>query len=292
MQTVTMKELLECGAHFGHQRRRWNPKMKPYIFTERNGIYIFDLKQTIQQLRAACDYVRDLAADGKKIIFVGTKKQARDGIKEAAESCGMPYINNRWLGGMLTNFKTIRRSIARLIELEKLQDDPEFEKYTKKEQSMFMREKQRLAANLEGVKTLTGMPGALFVMDVHKEQIAIREANKVGIPVVAVVDTNCDPTNIDLAIPGNDDAIRSIKLFCNMMASAVRDGLHAAEIPLEPVPAEESKKTATPADSNVESPAKPAQAPEGVTPPGGNAGVTAEAVSGSGVASESAPTQS
>ncbi|GAB4312579.1 MAG: 30S ribosomal protein S2 [Candidatus Sumerlaeia bacterium] len=256
MQTVSMKELLECGAHFGHQRRRWNPKMKPFIFTERNGIYIFDLKQTIQRLRIACEFARDLAARGEQIIFVGTKKQAREAIKEAAESCGMPYVNNRWLGGMLTNFKTIRRSIDRLLELEQLAESPEFQKYTKKEQSGFMKEKQRLAVNLEGVKSLDRLPGALFVMDVHKEQIAVREAKKVGIPVIAVVDTNCDPTDISYVIPGNDDAIRSIKLFCTMIAGAVREGRHAAEIPVEPV-----ETGPAPALETPPSEASPAPAP-------------------------------
>jgi small subunit ribosomal protein S2 len=224
MSNVTMKQLLEAGVHFGHQSRRWNPKMKPYIYTDRNGIYIIDLKKTLRLLRDAVKYVREEAILGKRILFVGTKKQAKDIIKEGAENCGMYYINNRWLGGLMTNFQTVRKSVLRLIQLEKMFEDGTIDQYRKKEQSMLSRERDSLSKNLAGIKTMDRLPDLLFVVDPSKEGIAVREANKLGIPVVAVVDTNCDPDPIDHVIPANDDAIRSIRLMVTAMADACIEG--------------------------------------------------------------------
>ncbi len=229
MASVTMKMLLEAGVHFGHQSRRWNPKMKPYIYTERNGIYIIDLKKTLRMLRDAYKFIRDGVADGGKLLFVGTKKQAKSTIEEEAKSCGMLYVTNRWLGGTLTNFRTIRRSIDRMIELETMWQDGTINQYSKKEQSQLMRELSSLKKNLEGLKEMRDLPQAVFVIDPHKEAIACREARRVGIPVVGVVDTNCDPEAVDWVIPGNDDAIRSIKLMTSQMAEAVKEGLAARE---------------------------------------------------------------
>ncbi|MGB9691715.1 MAG: 30S ribosomal protein S2 [Candidatus Sumerlaeaceae bacterium] len=225
MVNISMKQLLEAGVHFGHQSRRWNPKMKPYIFTERNGIYIIDLKKTLKMLREACRFVRDAVADGKTVLFVGTKKQAKDSICEAATSCNMFYVNNRWLGGMLTNFRTIRRSVMRLLEIERMVEDGTISQYSKKEQAMILREKTGLEKNLAGVKKMDKLPGVLFVVDPHKEEIAVKEARKLGIPVVAIVDTNCDPDLVDWVIPGNDDAIRAVKLISQKIAEAVSEGL-------------------------------------------------------------------
>ena len=218
---VSMKQLLEAGVHFGHQTRRWNPKMAEYIFTERNGIYIIDLQKTVKKLDEAYMFVRDLAADGGEIIFVGTKKQAQDSVKEEATRCGMPYVNARWLGGMLTNFKTIRTRIARLIELEKMQEDGTFEVLPKKEVAVLLHEKEKLDKNLGGIKEMTRIPDVMFVVDPRKEKIAIQEAHILGIPVVAIVDTNCDPEEVDYVIPGNDDAIRAVKLIASKIADAV-----------------------------------------------------------------------
>jgi small subunit ribosomal protein S2 len=229
MASVTMKMLLEAGVHFGHQSRRWNPKMKPYIYTERNGIYIIDLKKTLRMLRDAYKFIRDGVADGGKLLFVGTKKQAKSTIEEEAKNCDMLYVTNRWLGGTLTNFRTIRRSIDRMIELETMWDDGTINQYSKKEQSQLMRELSSLKKNLEGLKEMRDLPQAVFVIDPHKESIACREARRVGIPVVGVVDTNCDPETVDWVIPGNDDAIRSIKLMTSQMAEAVKEGLAARE---------------------------------------------------------------
>jgi small subunit ribosomal protein S2 len=222
-----MKQLLEAGVHFGHQSRRWNPKMKKYIFTERNGIYIIDLKKTIKMLRDAYKFVRDGVTEGKKLLFVGTKKQARDSVAESAASCSMYYVNNRWLGGMLTNFRTIRRSVQRLIEIEKMEADGALELYTKKERAGLLREKFGLDKNLAGVKLMDRLPDMLFVVDPHKEEIAVREANRLQIPVIAIVDTNCDPDPIDWVIPGNDDAIRAVKLITQKMAEACVEGAQA-----------------------------------------------------------------
>jgi len=230
MTEISMKQLLEAGVHFGHQTSRWNPKMKPYIFGARNGIYIIDLQQTVKMFRNCYDFVRDLAAAGGTLLFVGTKKQAQDIIKEEAERCGMFYVHNRWLGGMLTNFQTIRASIERLKKLEEILADPEMiEALTKKEMSENAREHEKLMATLGGIKNMRKLPDALFVIDTKKEEIAVAEANRLSIPVVAVVDTNCDPDVIAYRIPGNDDAIRAIKLFTAAMADAVIEGKHLME---------------------------------------------------------------
>lgn len=221
---VTMKDLLEAGVHFGHQTRRWNPKMKPYIFTERHGIYIIDLQKTIVMLEGAYNYVRDLAAEGGTILFVGTKKQARDAIKEHAERCGMPYVNYRWLGGMLTNWQTISKRIDRLVELERMAESGELEFYPKKEKMMLEKELEKLKRNLGGIRNMKKLPDAVFIIDTKKEEIAVKEARKLGIPIVAVVDTNCDPDEVDVVIPGNDDAIRSANLLAKTIADAVIEG--------------------------------------------------------------------
>jgi len=220
-----MKQLLEAGVHFGHQSRRWNPKMAKYIFTERNGIYIIDLKKTLRLLREALKFVKESVAQGKKVMFVGTKKQARESVEGAAKACGMYYVNNRWLGGMLTNFKTIRKSVLRLIELEKMWDEGVISRYSKKEISRLEHQKSALSKNLSGVKSMTELPGVVFIVDPHKESIAVNEARKLMIPIVGIVDTNCDPDNIDYVIPGNDDAIRAIKLMCDQIMSASIEGL-------------------------------------------------------------------
>ena len=215
-----MKQLLEAGVHFGHQTRRWNPKMAPYIFTERNGIYIIDLQKTVKMLDVAYEFVREAATEGD-ILFVGTKKQAQESIRDEAERCGMHYVNARWLGGMLTNFRTIRRRIARLDQLKKMREDGTFDLLTKKEVSKLELEIEKLEKFLGGVKNMEKLPAALFVVDTRKEHIAIAEARKLNIPIVAIVDTNCDPDEIDYIIPGNDDAIRAVKLICGAMADAV-----------------------------------------------------------------------
>ncbi|RKY05417.1 30S ribosomal protein S2 [Candidatus Poribacteria bacterium] len=224
MFNVTMKQLLEAGMHFGHQTRRWNPKMARYIFTERNGIYIIDLQKTIAMMKVAYDFLRDLAAQGGIVLFVGTKKQAQDTVKEQAERCGMFYVNHRWLGGTLTNFQTIRKSIEKLKRLERMAEEGIFDKLPKKEVARLRREKEKLERNLGGIKDMERLPDALVVVDTRNEHIAVAEANKLNIPIVAVVDTNCDPDLIDYPIPGNDDAIRSIKLFCTLMADAILEG--------------------------------------------------------------------
>jgi small subunit ribosomal protein S2 len=230
MTEISMKQLLEAGVHFGHQTSRWNPKMKPYIFGARNGIYIIDLQQTVKMFRHTFDFVRDLAAQGGTIMFVGTKKQAQDIVREEAERCGMFYVNNRWLGGMLTNFQTIRASIDRLKKIEELLGDPEMrDAHTKKELLDYERELKKLMATLAGIKNMRKLPDALWVIDTKKEAIAVAEANRLGIPVTAVVDTNCDPDLISYRIPGNDDAIRAIKLFTAAVADAVLEGKQLAE---------------------------------------------------------------
>jgi small subunit ribosomal protein S2 len=229
MSVVSMKQLLEAGVHFGHQTRRWNPKMRPYIFTERNGIYIIDLQRTVKMMDEAYNFVRRLAADGGKIMFVGTKKQAQDSIRAEAERCGMFYVNQRWLGGMLTNFKTIRNRVNRLLELEKMEADGVFEVLTKKEVMRFRHEYEKLNKFLSGVRNMRELPDALFVVDPRKEKIAVAEARKLDIPIVAIVDTNCDPDEIDYIIPGNDDAIRAVKLFASRIADAVLEGLEGRQ---------------------------------------------------------------
>ena len=223
MMSVSMKQLLEAGVHFGHQTRRWNPKMSAYIFGERNGIHIIDLQKTVKKLKEAYQFVKDLAASGESIVFVGTKKQAQDAIKEEADRCGMPYVNYRWLGGMLTNFTTIKKSIGYLKELESISEQ-EMTARSKKEQAGLNKDKMKLERSLGGIKNVNKLPGAIFVIDTKKEHIAVQEARKLGIPVIAVVDTNCDPSEVDVVIPGNDDAIRAVKLMTSVMASAILEG--------------------------------------------------------------------
>ncbi len=240
MGAVSMKQLLEAGVHFGHQTRRWNPKMKEYIFTERNGIYIIDLQKTVKKVDEAYNFIKEVAAEGKEILFVGTKKQAQDSIKEEAERVGMYYVNNRWLGGMLTNFKTIQKRIARMAQIEKMEEDGTFELLPKKEVSQLKLEKEKLDKFLGGIRNLKGKPGALFVVDPRKEKIAISEAHKLGIPVVAIVDTNCDPDDVDYVIPGNDDAIRAVKLIAGAMADAIIEGRQGQDAPAQEEAAEEA----------------------------------------------------
>ncbi len=223
MMSVSMKQLLEAGVHFGHQTRRWNPKMALYIFGERNGIHIIDLQKTVKKLKEAYQFVKDLSASGETIVFVGTKKQAQDAIKEEADRCGMPYVNYRWLGGMLTNFTTIKKSISYLKELESI-SETEMAERSKKEQSGLNKDKLKLQRSLGGIKNVNKLPGAIFIIDTKKEHIAVQEARKLGIPIIAVVDTNCDPGEIDVVIPGNDDAIRAVKLMTSVMASAILEG--------------------------------------------------------------------
>ena len=244
MSIISIKQLLEAGVHFGHHTRRWNPKMSEYIFTERNGIYIIDLQKTVKKFEEAYMFVRDVAAEGGNILFVGTKKQAADAIKEEAERCGMYYVNVRWPGGMMTNFKTIKRSISRLNSLEKMQEDGTFDLLPKKEVAIKQKEMFDLEKNYGGIKTMEDLPAAVFIVDPQKERNAVLEAKKLGIPVVAIVDTNCDPDDADYVIPGNDDAIRAIKLISSVIADAVLEGkqgeqtAEAAEVKAE-VEAEE-----------------------------------------------------
>ncbi len=222
-----MKELLEAGVHFGHQTKRWNPKMKEYIFGERNGIYIIDLQKTLKMFKEASKYVTDQAAEGKLVLFVGTKRQAQDAIAEEANRCGMFYVNQRWLGGLLTNWVTVQKSVKRLKELDEMATDGRYELLPKKEVVKLERERKHLQANLAGIKNLNRLPDVLFVIDSNKEQIAVKEARKLGIPVVAVVDTNCDPSEVDYVIPGNDDALRAIRLFASKISDSVIEGAQA-----------------------------------------------------------------
>jgi small subunit ribosomal protein S2 len=224
LATITMKELLEAGVHFGHQTKRWNPKMKEYIFGERNGIYIIDLQKTLKMFKEASKFVQDLAADGKIVLFVGTKRQAQDAIAEEATKCGGFYINQRWLGGLLTNWVTVQKSVKRLKELDEMATDGRYELLPKKEVIKLERERKHLQANLAGIKNMSRLPDAIFVIDSNKEQIAVREARKLGIPVVAVVDTNCDPSEVDYVIPGNDDALRAIRLFTSKISESIAEG--------------------------------------------------------------------
>ena len=224
MAVISMKQLLEAGVHFGHQTRRWNPKMAPYIFTERNGIYIIDLQKTVKKVDEAYNFLRDVAESGETILFVGTKKQAQEAVKDEAIRSGMFYVNERWLGGMLTNFQTIQKRIKRLCELEEMEENGTFEVLGKKEVLSLRHEMERLQKFLGGIKTMNKLPGALFIIDPRKERIAVAEAHKLGIPIVATVDTNCDPDEIDYLIPANDDAIRAVKLLAGKMADAVLEG--------------------------------------------------------------------
>ena len=230
MVSVTMKELLEAGVHFGHQVRRWNPKMKEYIFGERNGIYIIDLQKTQRMFREAIAFVTNLIAEdkGKTVLFVGTKRQAQDAIREESEKCGQYFVNQRWLGGLLTNFQTVQKSIKRLKDLESMQTDGRYEKLTKKERIKLDRERESLNKNLSGIKGMSRLPDAIFIIDVKKEEIAVAEANRLGIPIVAVVDTNCSPEGIDYVIPGNDDALRAVRLFASRIADAIVEGTQIA----------------------------------------------------------------
>jgi len=249
-----MKELLEAGVHFGHQTKRWNPKMKEFIFGERNGIYIIDLQKTLKMFKEASKFVQDLANDGRIVLFVGTKRQAQDAIAEEAQKCGMFYINQRWLGGLLTNWVTVQKSVKRLKELDEMATDGRYELLPKKEVIKLERERKHLQANLAGIKNMSRLPDAIFVVDSNKEQIAVREARKLGIPVVAVVDTNCDPSEVDYVIPGNDDALRAIRLFTSKISESIAEGAQmmtdkqvadmqaaadAAQIAADAAPAEE-----------------------------------------------------
>lgn len=279
MAQITMKQLLEAGVHFGHQTKRWNPKMKPYIFGARNGIYIVDLQKTVRYFKTAYQFIQDTVASGEKVLFVGTKKQAQDAIVEESLRAGQYYVNNRWLGGMLTNFATIKQSIDRLKKIEAMVADGTIEQYTKKEALQIERERIKLERNLGGIKNMVKLPAAVFIIDPKKEAIAVLEAKKLGIPVVAVVDTNCDPDNIDYVIPGNDDAIRAIRLFASKMAEACIEGSQrrkeqkqsAAEGKDEPVvAAAPAKVKAAPAKAEAapavpavkeETPAKAEEAP-------------------------------
>ena len=241
MSVVSMKQLLEAGVHFGHQTRRWNPKMAPYIFAERNGIYIIDLQQTLGLIDEAYDFMRKVGETGKPVLFVGTKKQAQAAIKDEAERCGMFFVNERWLGGMLTNHKTISKRIERLAEIRQMQEDGTINKYAKKEALKLIAEADKLEKYLGGIKDMKGMPGALFVVDPKKEKIAVKEARILGIPVVGMVDTNCDPDDVDYVIPGNDDAIRAVKLITSCMADAIieaKQGESFQEAPAEAAEAE------------------------------------------------------
>jgi small subunit ribosomal protein S2 len=224
LANITMKELLEAGVHFGHQTKRWNPKMKEYIFGERNGIYIIDLQKTLKMFKEASKFVAELAAEGKVVLFVGTKRQAQDAIAEEAQRCNGFYVNQRWLGGLLTNWVTVQKSVKRLKELDDMATDGRYELLPKKEVIKLERERKHLQANLAGIKNMNRLPDAIFVIDSNKEQIAVREARKLGIPVIAVVDTNCDPSEVDYVIPGNDDALRAIRLFASKVADSVVEG--------------------------------------------------------------------
>lgn len=225
---ISMKELLEAGVHFGHQVKRWNPKMKKYIFGERNGIYIIDLQKTLKGLEDACNFVREVAARGEHVLFVGTKRQAQDAIREESQRAGAFYVNQRWLGGMLTNFSTIKKSIGRLKNIEKMKEDGTYDALSKKEVAAYEKERMRLEKYLGGIKEMNGLPGVIFIVDPKKERIAVAEARKLSIPIVAIVDTNCDPDEVDFVIPGNDDAIRAIKLIASKIAEAMIEGKEAA----------------------------------------------------------------
>jgi len=262
-----MQELLEAGVHFGHQTKRWNPKMKEFIFGERNGIYIIDLGKTVKLFRQAEEFLTTLANEGKTVLFVGTKRQAQDVVSEEAQRCGMFYVNQRWLGGLLTNFTTIQRSLGRLRDLEAMVTDGRYETLSKKEIARNEKEKRKLQKNLDGIRNMGRLPDALFVVDTRKEQIAVDEARKLKIPVIGVVDTNCDPDQVDFVIPGNDDALRSIRLFASRVADAVIDGrseresqmAEQAQVDAEAAAADEANRTVRPA--NLRRPQRPAETP-------------------------------
>ena len=243
MAVISMKQLLEAGVHFGHQTRRWNPKMAPYIFTERNGIYIIDLQKTVKKIEEAYDFMREVGASGKPVLFVGTKKQAQAAIVDEANRCGQYYVNQRWLGGMLTNYKTISKRIQRLRDIQAMSEDGTFDKLSKKEVAKLNLELEKLEKFLGGIKDMKGMPGAIFVVDPKKEKIAIKEARILGIPVVGIVDTNCDPDDVDYIIPANDDAIRAVKLIAGKMADAVIEGKQGESFDEGETAAEETEAT-------------------------------------------------
>jgi small subunit ribosomal protein S2 len=279
MAVVTMRQLLEAGVHFGHQTRRWNPKMKRFIFGERNGIYIIDLTQTLHRVDLAYSFVRDMVANGGSVLFVGTKKQSQDPIARAAELCGMPYVNERWLGGMLTNFTTIAARVKKMQEYERMRAAGDFEAMPKKEALILTRELEKLERNLGGIRDMTRLPDAVFIIDIKKEHIAVSEANKMGIPIVAVVDTNCDPDQVQFPIPGNDDAIRSGTLMCRVISEAVAEGRFVASkrsAMLYAVPAMQ----AAPAAPAVPAPARPPRPPRPAHAPTEAGGETAAAETG------------
>ena len=264
MSVVSMKQLLEAGVHFGHQTRRWNPKMAPYIFTERNGIYIIDLQQTLGLVDDAYDFMRKVGESGKPVLFVGTKKQAQAAIKDEAERCGMFYVNERWLGGMLTNHKTISKRIERLEEIRRMQEDGTINKYAKKEALKLIAEADKLEKYLGGIKDMKGMPGALFVVDPKKERIAVKEAAILGIPVVGMVDTNCDPDDVDYVIPANDDAAKSVAVVVGALCGAIAEGLEERKLEKEKMAAEEEKRAKDKALAKAEGEKKASDAmPEG-----------------------------
>ncbi len=246
MSVISMKQLLESGVHFGHQTRRWNPKMAEYIFTERNGIYIIDLQKTLRKIEEAYDYLREVAMNNGKVLFIGTKKQAQDSIEEEAERCGMYYVKNRWLGGTLTNYSTIKKRIRRLRELQEMEESGVFDVLPKQEVVKLQREAIKLEANLGGIADMPGLPDVVFVVDPKKEHIAVKEARRLGIPVVAIVDTNCDPEEVDYVIPGNDDAIRAIKLIASTMADAILEGKQGEQFE---APASEEAEVETEAEA-------------------------------------------
>ncbi|MCI7326215.1 MULTISPECIES: 30S ribosomal protein S2 [Hornefia] len=250
MAVISMKQLLEAGVHFGHQTRRWNPKMAPYIFTERNGIYIIDLQKTVKKIEEAYAFMKDVAESGKPILFVGTKKQAQNAIFDEATRCGQYYVNQRWLGGMLTNYKTISGRIKRLNDIEKMEEDGTFEKLSKKEVTKLRAEHDKLQKFLGGIRDMKGMPGALFIVDPKKERIAVKEARILNIPVVGIVDTNCDPDDVDYIIPANDDAIRAVKLISSKMADAVIEGNQGESF--DEGPAEGEAEAEAPAEETVD----------------------------------------
>jgi len=257
LANITMKELLEAGVHFGHQTKRWNPRMKEYIFGERNGIYIIDLQKTLKMFKEASKFVQELAAAGKLVLFVGTKRQAQDAIAEEAGRCGMFYVNQRWLGGLLTNWVTVQKSVKRLKELDDMATDGRYELLPKKEVIKLERERKHLQANLAGIKNMSRLPDAIFVIDSNKEQIAVREARKLGIPVVAVVDTNCDPSEVDYVIPGNDDALRAIRLFTSKISESIAEGVNAMgdkQVAEMQAAADQAAETAAPQAAEGEAP--------------------------------------
>jgi small subunit ribosomal protein S2 len=252
MAVVSMKQLLECGVHFGHQTRRWNPKMKPFIFTERNGVYIIDLQKTVKGLEKAYDFIREVAQGGGNLLFVGTKRQAQETVKEEATRCGQFYINHRWLGGLMTNFQTIRKRINRMLELRKMDEEGELDKYSKKEAILLRKQLAKLEKYLSGIANMKAVPDAVFLIDPRREDIAVLEARKLGVPVIAIVDTNCDPELIDFPIPGNDDAIRAIKLISKLMADAFIEGRQGMDGAADEEQAEEAESV----DSGEISPEK------------------------------------